>query len=100
MPSVYGQLTADEKNKVLEWLRVNWVTPQNCPICKDDNWFVADHVVYPMNYAGGSIVGGPAYPQVMVVSTKCGYTMYFNAAMIGIATRVITTEISAPMEFR
>jgi hypothetical protein len=85
MPQANGQLTDDEKKIILGWLKERWKQPDKCPICGDDQWSVADHMVYPLNYAGGSLImGGPNYPQVMLISNKCGYTIYFNAALMGL----------------
>ncbi len=42
----------------------------------------------PMPFVGGGlIVGGPTYPQVMIVCTVCGNTKYFNAVIMGVVEK-------------
>jgi hypothetical protein len=89
MPDASGKLTAEEKSKVQGWLgRHGW--PNNlrglCPICGKGGWVIAEHLVQPMSLGGNRAlnIGGIGYPQVMVISESCGYTMYFNAVLIGL----------------
>lgn len=88
MPDVTGKLDATDVSKVIAWLdRHGWkTTGAGCPICADRNWTIAEHLVQPLLTGGaGSIqMGGIGYPQVMMISSKCGYTMYLNAVMIGL----------------
>ena len=85
MPDASGILSAEDKQKVEEWLKAKWKSPAKCPVSKDNNWIIGDHVVTPMNYAAsGAIIGGRVYPQVMLICGTCGHTMLFNAVIIGI----------------
>lgn len=80
-----GRLTKEEKDKIKTWLENKTKNPA-CPVCNDPNWVIGDHLVQPMNGAsGGLVIGGVTYPQVMIISTNCGYTRYFNAVVMGIA---------------
>ena len=86
MPDSGGKLTQDEKQKIADWLkeRSQGANPV-CPVCGDPHWFIADHLVQPITYSGGGLsIGGPGYPQAMLVSAKCGYTRFLNAVVIGI----------------
>jgi hypothetical protein len=85
MPDSQGVLTPEERVKVSEWLKVHWKQPLICPVSGHNEWALADHVVQPLiNSGAGIMLGGSSYPQVMVVCRGCGYTVYFNAIMIGI----------------
>jgi|SRR5215831_6240134 len=84
MPGEDGKLTQEDKNKVIEYLKTRWKAPQACPICGESQWFVADHLVTPTIMGPGAsfLLGGVAYPLVMLVSTPCGYTRFLNAMQI------------------
>jgi hypothetical protein len=85
MPDASGKLSSTEKDSVIEWLNARSRSPIICPVCGEANWFIADHVVQPITLgAGGSVMlGGVGYPQVMLVSNKCGHTIFLSA-VIGI----------------
>ena len=85
MPDSSGRLTQEDQDAVQQWLATNWHRNQRCPISGHNNWFTAEHIVQPTATTGGSVVlGGTGYPQVMVICQGCGYTMYFNAVVIGL----------------
>lgn len=75
-----------DKDKVSAWLGAKWKALHNCPISGDNNWSIADHIVQSMTYVrgGGLAIGGPGYPVVMVVCLSCGYTLFFNAVVMGL----------------
>jgi len=81
------ELTSEQKKKVEAYLRDNWNQSPHCPISGHRNWIIGDHIVAPPIHSGaGLLLGGPAYPQVMVICGGCGYTMYFNAVKVGIVS--------------
>ena len=86
MPSDSGQITSDDKRRVEDWLKDNWiVATKACPISGHNDWIIGDHIVQPNTYAGGGLsVGGTGYPMVMLICNGCGYTMYFNAVKLGL----------------
>ena len=89
MPDVSGQLSQGEKERIVVWLKGQWSQDDRCPVSGGTNWIILDHLVHPPPYANagrGMNLGGPKYPQVMVACKDCGYTMYFNAVLIGIAS--------------
>ncbi len=47
---------------------------------------VGDHLVSPptWNKDGGLVIGGPSYPQAMLICSNCGHTSYFNLVALGI----------------
>lgn len=85
MPDDTGKLTTAEKQKVIDWISSRHPGPLICPMCDDPNWFVGDHLVQPMTIGANYAVnlGGVGYPQVMVISSGCGYTRFLNAVAVG-----------------
>lgn len=100
MPSNDGRLTAQDKQNVANWLnRHGFSVRGGCPVCNDSKWIIGDHVVSPMLFTGDSVmIGGGSYPQVMVISQTCGYTLYLNAILCGVvsAQPAQTSELNAP----
>jgi hypothetical protein len=86
MPDHTGRLSESEKNDISQKIQRLWVgSAKNCPICGSNNWVIADHVVAPIPSGGGGImIGGPSYPMVMLISQPCGYTIMFNAVLLGV----------------
>jgi hypothetical protein len=82
-----GQLTPEELQKVKDWLiKFKPGGDAICPICGSSEWFISAHLVQPVTLGVGFAIqlGGIGYPQVMMNSNPCGYTMFLNAVMIGI----------------
>lgn len=87
MPDKDGILSPEEKQRAVDWIKERGHVLGKCPICDSQEWFIADHLVMPITVGGGGslLLGGPGYPQIMIVSKKCGYTRFLNAVMIGIS---------------
>lgn len=86
MPEVGGKITAAEKEKIDAWLRTRWPHNYKCPICQSENWTLAEHFVELRTFSGGALmVGGPVYPNVLIISVPCGYSVLMNAGGTGIA---------------
>jgi len=87
MPDKDGKLTQEEKDRVAAWLTAKAVGDQRCPICGDPNWIIGDHIVQPITIGANNSLqlGGVGYPNVLVISQRCGYTRFVNAVIIGIA---------------
>jgi hypothetical protein len=80
-----GLMTPEQKEMALTWLMKHWKGEKQCPICGSNDWILGDHIVFPPLFSGSGLsVGGPAYPQFMVISVPCGHTLYFNALVSGI----------------
>jgi hypothetical protein len=87
MPDNSGALTPEEKQKVNAWFQQNWHLT-SCPISGHQNWVLGDHIVQPVTHAGGVVIGGVSYPQIMVICGGCGYTVYMNAVIAGVVPGV------------
>ena len=83
MPDSNGVLTLEERQKIDEWIKVNWHMG-NCHICKKQKWALADHVVTPILFTGVGFTQGAGYPQMMMICQVCGNTLYINAVNVGI----------------
>ncbi len=85
MPDAQGKLSSEDKEKIQKWLKEKWKASNLCPISQDNKWIINDYVTTPMNFGGGGmIVGGQVTPQIMMICASCGYTLYFNAMVMGI----------------
>lgn len=86
MPDLEGRLSENEKGTIEEWLKERWKQERlACPISGHRDWIIADHLVQmfihrPKMFA----IGGPTYPHALVICSGCGYTVFFNAVMIGL----------------
>ncbi len=87
MPDKDGKLTPEDVKKVDEYLaKYSPGGEAICPICRSTNWYLNERLVQPVTLgpALGMQIGGVGYPQVMLNSNPCGYTMFINAVMLGI----------------
>jgi hypothetical protein len=94
MPDADGKLTSEEKAEVTNELNRRWEgRSRACPICADTRWLISDHVVRPitMGADGQTILGGLAYPNVLVISQGCGYSFMMNIMILGLG-KLITTK--------
>ncbi|HBR18278.1 MAG TPA: hypothetical protein DD725_11880 [Deltaproteobacteria bacterium] len=49
----------DEQFKALqEHIQKNWKPPVACPVCRNNNWNIADHVYELREFFGGGLVVG------------------------------------------
>jgi len=90
MPDSEGKLTDYEKQTIHHWMESHWRQPMPCPFCGDSSWVIGDHLVTPITLAGNGdlLMGvGVGYPQVMIISAGCGYTVFLNAVMLRIASQ-------------
>lgn len=56
-----------------------------CKECNQKAIVVSDDITTaPVFKNGGMMIGGPAYPQVMLICTNCGNTRFFNALIAGV----------------
>lgn len=80
-----NKMTAEQVAAGLAWLDAHWAK-QDCPICGSNKWSLGEYFVTPivLSPEGGVIVGGPAYPHMIVTSVDCGYAMFFNAIIAGV----------------
>lgn len=83
-----SSINPTNKKIIIDWLNKHWLGAKTCNICGHNNWSISDHVVAPLiSHAGGINIGGPTYPNVLVICNNCGNTHFFNWALIEKATR-------------
>ena len=67
------------------WIDEHWTGSNACPICENVDWTMGDVVgevrQLPRNRR---LIGAPVYPLVFVTCTTCGYTLLFNAIVVGL----------------
>jgi hypothetical protein len=87
MPEQSGALTHEETKKITDWIFQHWkAQSKTCPVCTSNAWTVGPYLVDVRSRVpgGGVIVGGPVYPEAVLVCLVCGYTMFFNALTMGV----------------
>lgn len=78
-------LSTYQKGLLDDWLDERWTGHSDCPICEKNAWTTSKYIVSPPIFMGKTFeFGGPQYPQIMVICTYCGHTLYFNAMIIGL----------------
>jgi hypothetical protein len=89
MPDAGGRLSDEEKQEITKKIQALWVgSAKNCPICGSAKWIVADHLTESRVALVGGVFAGPSYPMVMLISDPCGYTINFNALILGIMKKM------------
>lgn len=84
MPSEDGELSRDEKTAVVAKIAAK-CHGQKCPACGSDRWYLADHVIHLQSLrVGRQLMGGPAYPAVVVICNRCGHMRLHSALILGI----------------
>jgi hypothetical protein len=86
MTDKQGLLTEGEKQKFAAWLSSHGIPPAVCPFCGSREWTIGDHLIQPVTLGPNMSMqlGGVGYPQLMLISNKCGHTVLFNAVIAGI----------------
>ena len=80
-----GKLSEAEREKAVSWFNTRWTMQNGCPVCTTKKWQMSDHLVHSPVFAGGAaLFGGVVYPVLPLTCSNCGYTIYFNAVMMGL----------------
>jgi predicted nucleic-acid-binding Zn-ribbon protein len=93
------QLTLEQRQKVEKWFAEKANVMGQCPVCRNRQFTLLDHMVAPPIFDGGGLtIGGPAYPMVMVMCTNCGNTNFHNAVVLGLLPGEGSTDTKPPPE--
>ncbi|MGA2063044.1 MAG: hypothetical protein ABSG67_21440 [Thermoguttaceae bacterium] len=86
MPDKEGKLSADEQQKIIKWIMDHSAgLGINCPICKQKNWGITEHLIYLPIYTPNALtIGGPTYPCVQLICNNCGSVQLINAVHTGV----------------
>ena len=81
-----GELTPQQVQKIVDWVKSHDKGGLTCPVCKSQKWTVGKHFVTPITLGPGlsTQLGGLTYPQIMLVSDECGFTLLMNAVVVGL----------------
>lgn len=80
-----GTLTAEDKKKFLDWLNSKTKNNPTCPVCSENDWSVADHLINAMAFTPNAmIIGGPTYPMAVLACNNCAFTRTFMAVPVGL----------------
>ena len=96
MPDKDAKLTEEEKKDAIDWIE-HRAPNLTCTVCGQKHFTIGEHAVSTLIHGGkGFILGGSAYPQIMVICTNCGHTIHFNAVLMGIFKREETKGEEPP----
>ncbi len=73
--------------KALRWIEDNWVGQKACAICGNTGWFMGDAVGEMRQITPKSRwipTSGSTYPLIVLSCETCGYTLLFNAIVLGL----------------
>ena len=71
--------------KVNAWLDEHWKGKRACPVCDNNQWGLGGEIAEIRTFHGGAVLGaGGVYPLISVNCETCGYTMLFNALVVGL----------------
>jgi hypothetical protein len=83
MPESDGGLTDADQKVVSAWLEKHWTgSARNCPVCGSLRWDVGKFLAHVP--AGAGVFAGKTYPLISLASNPCGYTLFFNAIIVGV----------------
>ena len=62
-----------DKEKLIEWINKKWVGDKVCPLCKQNNWGLSDHISWISHmHEKGMALGGEFHPLILVTCNNCG----------------------------
>lgn len=74
-----------DRQKFVDHINKKWKGGISCPVCKENDWIINDHLLELRVFNQGSfVVGGPLIPIASITCNNCGYIMHFNAIKIGL----------------
>lgn len=76
----------ETKKKVRDWIAEK-CQGLSCEACHKSSWLLGNDIVMPIIFNGNINIGGPVYPQAMLICTNCGNTKYFNIALMGLVNK-------------
>jgi predicted nucleic-acid-binding Zn-ribbon protein len=86
--------TPEQFHKIVEALQGRF--KEECPSCAHKNFTVQDGLVMlGVQQQLGIVIGGPTLPCIPVVCTNCGFTLLFNAIVLGLGE---TLGVTPPQE--
>lgn len=78
-------LNESQKNLIQQRLYSVWKAERNCPICISSRFWCVKSVVEVRDFNEGNLPHGAAItPIVNVACANCGYTVLFNAILLGV----------------
>jgi hypothetical protein len=98
MPDAKGILTVEEREKCSAWFNEHSSGKVECPICKNNQWDIEDHLVKTHILIPGqrSIEGVLTYSFFMVCCRKCRHTIFINA----VDSKIVGNRPADPSLFR
>lgn len=97
MSDADGALTPEDYEKLKAWFATRWKGQVSCPICGTHEWAYGTHVVkMPRHANDGYTPGTMVFPYVPVHCKSCAHTLFFGAAIIGVAANSLVQPSTTP----
>ena len=74
----------EDLQKAIAWIDEHWKGQKTCPICANTRWGIADTVGEVPTVDLNKEPTERAYPLVILTCQTCGYTVLFNATVVGL----------------
>ena len=85
MRNVTSPSNMEKVDQIRAWLDEHWKGRKTCPICSNAQWMTDDIIgKVEQFHPEGKLVADSAYPLVVITCVTCGYSLLFNAAVIGL----------------
>ena len=82
MPDTQGYLSQPERQLIQKYLESKGAFGA-CPSCGHSSWDLANQLLNLIVYVPtGMTLGGPTYPQLVLVCTNCAYSRNHMAALV------------------
>jgi predicted nucleic-acid-binding Zn-ribbon protein len=79
-------LDNEQTKKVIANFDKTWAGPKVCPVCKHEDWVIAERVYELREYHGKGVfeTSGSVIPFIVISCTYCGNTRFFNAIIMDV----------------
>ena len=79
-------LSPEVKNEILAAISARAPMPGACSICRTGQWTLSDGFVFfpTQDSAGSYVIGGPVLPNIALICSHCGNTVFLNLLVLGL----------------
>jgi len=77
----------EQRDQIIDAIETRLDGPPECPLCGGTQWtFVGGGLAFIdlIDDAEQRYMGGPALPNVALICTDCGHTLFFNIYFLGL----------------
>jgi predicted nucleic-acid-binding Zn-ribbon protein len=80
------RLTEEQRENVSKRITSYWGDQLfDCPVCRNKHWKINDTIFEMREFSEGKLdIAGKVFPVIIIICDRCGYTITFNAIMLGV----------------